>query len=143
MRAVLAAILACGCVSLVEAGETNWPAAETYVHPSACSGEQTGYPCRYSKELWPKDYAEAIKGGYQGQRNVSYCLSTGCEGAIAVNKMLGCAWRFVILESGHLSADTSDVTNAKYFCGSENVDKAELAAAEAQAKTLLRMLAAQ
>lgn len=59
-----------------------------------------------------------------------------------VNKILGCAWRFVILESGHLSVDTTDVSNAKYFCGAENVDQAELAAAEAQAKTLIRMLAA-
>jgi hypothetical protein len=128
-------------VSLVEAGETAWPAAETYVHPSACSTDDASSSCRYSKELWPKDYSEAIAGGYQGQRNVSFCLSTGCQGAIVVNKILGCAWRFVILESGHLSADSSDVTNAKYYCGVENVDSAELAAAEAQAKTLLRLLA--
>lgn len=57
-----------------------------------------------------------------------------------MNKILGCAWRFVILESGHLSADASDVANAKYYCGAENVDKAELAAAEAQARTILKNL---
>jgi hypothetical protein len=54
--------------------------------------------------------------------------------------MLGCAWRFVILESGHLSADSSDTSNLDYYCGPENVDKAERRAAEAQSRRMLKML---
>ena len=118
----------------------DWPPANDYVSIAACQAGEASYGCRYSKELWGKDYADAISGGYQGQRNVSFCLSTGCENAVVVNKMLGCAWRFVILESGHLQADSTDVANARHYCGPENVDTGELAAAEAQARAILKKL---
>lgn len=88
----------------------------------------------------PFGHSTRASGQYQGQRNVAFCLSDGCSGAIRVNKILGCAWRFVILESGHFSIDTTDTSNLQYYCGQEHIDKAGLMAAEAQAKRILKML---
>jgi len=114
----------------------DWPSAEDYVAWADCDNDT----CRYSRQTWAEEYRNATAGQYQGQRNVSFCLSTGCDGAIKVNKILGCAWRFVIVESGHLSADVTDTSNLKYYCGPEQVDEAGYATAEAQARTLLKML---
>jgi len=116
----------------------EWPPAADYVNTTQECGTVTN--CSYTKQVWSEEYAKATAGDYGAQRNVSFCLSTGCDGAIRINKILGCAWRFVILESGHLSADTTDTTNLKFFCGPENVDKAGQATAENQAKRMLKML---
>jgi hypothetical protein len=117
----------------------DWPAAKSYLSGQDCTTDE----CRFTRETWAENYAGAIANEYQGQRNVSFCLSTGCDGAVKVNTMLGCAWRFVILERGHFEADASDTANLKHFCGSEFLDKAGRSAAEAQAKRVLGMLAAR
>lgn len=71
---------------------------------------------------------------------MAFCLSTGCDGAIQINKVLGCAWRFVIANSGHLSADSSDAANLKHYCGPEHVTAEERQIAEGQAITLRKMI---
>lgn len=139
MRQVLALVIVAAMSSFANAAD--WPPATDYLNGLGdCSASKQPGSCQYSRDVWVKEYGEAVKGEYQGQRNVAYCLSTGCHGAIRVNKMLGCAWRFVILESGHLSADSSDTSNLDYYCGPENVDKAERRAAEAQSRRMLKML---
>lgn len=138
MRSILLAVFASW--SFV-ANAADWPPATDYLNSGLdCATTKNVGSCHYSKEEWPDEYGAAIKGDYQGQRNVSYCLSTGCNGAIRENRILGCAWRFVIVESGHLSADSSDTTNLEYYCGPEYVDKAGLAMAEAQARRLIKMI---
>lgn len=139
MRMVLAAAVMMVASSV--AGAADWPPVDDYINGySDCAASRNPDNCKYTKESWPDDYKAATSGDYQGQRNVAFCLSTGCDGAVRINKILGCAWRFVILESGHLSVDSTDTTNLNYYCGPENVDKAGLAAAEAQAKRMLKML---
>lgn len=133
MKTLLAIFLFAAPAAAVSA---EWPQADDYIAWSDCQTDQ----CRYSRQTWADEYAGATSGQYQGQRNVAFCLSTGCEGALKVNKILGCAWRFVIVESGHLSADASDAMNLKHYCGPENVDQVERATAEAQARTLLKMI---
>lgn len=123
------------------ASAAEWPAVSDYINTmSDCAIQRNASNCNYTKAVWPSEYEKAKRGDYQGQRNVAFCLSTGCDGAIRQNKILGCAWRFVILESGHLSADSTDTTNLKYYCGPENVDTAGRAAAEAQARRLIKMI---
>lgn len=121
---------------IASATAADWPKVDDYVAIGECPNDW----CRSTRETWEKNYSAAISGDYQGQRNVAYCLSDGCEGAIRVNPVLGCAWRMVILESGHLEADQTDTTNLKYFCGREKVDAAGLATAKAQARRMLKML---
>lgn len=76
----------------------------------------------------------ALSGDYQAQRNLAYTLSTGIPNDI----ILGCAWRIVIIESGSTQVDQSDTGNKTAYCGKLSED--ELAAAQAQAKTLQGMI---
>lgn len=145
MRGLLAVLLACGCVSLVEAKDEQWPDAMDYLQaPADCAGSDDVTLCENRKEVWNRDYNGAIAGDYQGQRNVSFCLSTGCDdmfgGTIRKNAILGCAWRMVIVNSGHLDADSTDVANLKHFCGPEYLDDTGRDMAAAQARTLLKKL---
>ncbi len=106
-----------------------------------CEDASNPERCRLTKKTWERDYNAAIKGDYQGQRNVAYCLSTGCsyEG-FRKNPVLGCAWRVVIINSGHLDADQLDANSLKLFCGPEFLDDVGRTMADAQARTLLGKL---
>lgn len=122
----------------------DWPPADTYFSRISAKCSDDADWCAKAEAVWTKDYEKATRGDYQGQRNVSFCLSTGCtefyNQSIRPNPILGCAWRYVILESGHLSVDDTDTQNLKVFCGPQYLDKAGLSAAEAQANRLLKML---
>ncbi len=148
MRVFLAMMLT--MISMVSASAAEWPSADTY-RPflSSCKGHEDYMGgdenwCKQAIAVWDKDYKKAIKGDYQGQRNVSFCLSNGCvafyHGFIKQNKVLGCAWRMVILKSGHLDADETDTGNFKLYCGPNFLDDAGRIAAEAQASAMLKML---
>lgn len=123
----------------------DWPPAGDYlfIARDCATSDDPGW-CSDAKTLWEKDYNGAIHGDYQGQRNVSFCLSTGCEPlyhkSLRTNPVLACAWRFVILRSGHLQADVTDTTNAEHFCGPEYIDDLGRRTAEAQASRMLKML---
>jgi len=117
----------------------DWPPADDYINSLvSCETSKDPGHCTFTRTTWQKEYANAISGAYQGQRNVSFCLSTGCNDAIRQNKILGCAWRIVIIETGHLQADSTDTANLMYFCGREHVDEAGRHAAYAQARTMLK-----
>ncbi|MCY1705232.1 hypothetical protein [Pannonibacter sp. SL95] len=120
------------------AAASDWPTAETYLNIMGC--KSTAATCEVSKSDWSKNYSDAIRGDYQAQRNVAYCLSTGCDGAILPNPQLGCAWRFVILESGHLLAGNMDLSALRAFCSQPYVDDAGVALSKAQAVRMLQML---
>jgi len=139
MQLLLASLFACGCVSLVDA--PLWPAAESYID-TAMECRQSGNPgnCRYTRDTWKTEYKDATAGKYQGQRNVAFCLSTGCDDAIRPDKILGCAWRIVIVNSRHAELDDTDTMNLKQFCGPVYIDQAGRRAAEAQAKTMLELI---
>lgn len=79
--------------------------------------------------------ALAMTGDYQAQRNTAYCLATAqCRGLIAPRKLDACAWRFVILGSGHRLVDESDVGNYRSDCSRLSAE--ELATAQRKAATL-------
>lgn len=143
MENVVRVLLSIVCLVLLAsfARAEDWPPAEYYVKSGIeCDRAKDAADCDFVKVTWPKDYALAIAGDYQGQRNVSYCLSTGCYGVIVKNPMLGCAWRMVIIGMGDLKLDPSDTSNLKYFCGPELIDDGQFQAAKAQAAHMLRNL---
>lgn len=70
-----------------------------------CAGETF---CIASAAQFRREYPQAWRGNYQAQRNVAYCLITGCDGAVRQNELMGCAWRLVILASGAPQTDRSD-----------------------------------
>jgi len=140
MRAISLGLL----FALTSVGPTlaeDWPPADDYINTLvSCETAKDPGHCKFARATWQKEYANAISGAYQGQRNVSFCLSTGCNDAVRQNKILGCAWRIVIIETGHLQADSSDTANLKYFCGREHVDETGRHAAHAQARAMLKKL---
>lgn len=120
----------------------GWPLASDYLlMPRDCAAAGAPATCKDSKERWERNYSEAIAGGYQGQRNVAYCLSTGCDiPEFRKNPILGCAWRVVIVNSGHLAADEMDGKSLQLYCGSQYLDDTGRVMADAQARTILQKL---
>lgn len=139
MRLLSATLFACGCVSLVDG--PLWPPAQTYVDKTVqCSQSSNPARCEHTRDSWKVDYEEAIAGGYRAQKHVALCLSTGCDGAIQPDKMLGCAWRMVIAEANHALPDSMDFTNLSRFCGTDYIDEKGKLAAASQAKAMLRLI---
>jgi hypothetical protein len=139
MQLLLASLFACGCVSLVDA--VPWPVAESYINPAVeCSQSANPGACRHTRDTWKTEYSDAIDGKYQGQQNVAFCLSTGCDKAIQLDKILGCAWRIVIAKSGHAELDAADAANLKVFCGPDYIAQADRRMAETQARSMVMMV---
>lgn len=78
----------------------------------------------------------AYKKDYGDQRNLAFCLSTGCDEAIVPNVVAGCAWRIVILASGSADVDDSDLANFKFECG--RLTEIQLATAKVRATALFK-----
>jgi len=135
LRLLSVILLSCGCVSLVDG--PPWPPAQTYVDTAAPCG-QSNEParCLHIRQTWEIDYQEAIAGGHRAQKHVALCLSTGCDGAIQPDKVLGCAWRIVIAETAHAEPGSTDAGNVDRFCGANYINERERMAAASQAKTM-------
>jgi hypothetical protein len=82
----------------------------------------------------------ALAGNYTAQRNAAYCLSTAkCEGVIFPRMIEACAWRIVILGSGHHWVNETDIENYRDECVSGLSDQ-ERGAALAQAEQLFKRI---
>lgn len=95
--------------------------------------------CAYDKASSLIAMKGAYKKDYGDQRNLAYCLSSGCDAAIIPNEPLGCAWRIVILAAGSAELDGSDQSNFKQYC-LRTLSGAQLATAKAQAANLYRTI---
>ncbi len=59
----------------------------------------------------------AMAGNYAAQRNAAFCLRTAkCDGVILPRIIDACAWRMVILASGHPAVNPSDFENYQDDC---------------------------
>lgn len=76
----------------------------------------SGPYCESSQAQFKKWFPLAHRKDYQGQRNVSFCLATGCDGAVQKNPALGCAWRLVIIASGSPRVDSTDTGFFDAYC---------------------------
>lgn len=138
MQLLAAALLACGCVSLAEVAD--WPAAESYVATASCSQSTNAQNCANVRADWAVTYSNAIAGRPESQRIVSFCLSTGCDGAVVENRMHGCAWRHVIVASGDAASSSKDRAEMLRYCSLEQLDATSRQAAQDQAKNWLILL---
>lgn len=139
MNVLIAGLLACGCVSLVDA--PLWPPAGDYINTAMdCSRSVDATHCDSVRKSWPADFNAAIAGTYRAQKVVAYCLSTGCDGAINADPMLGCAWRKVAVGTADAAGDDGDTASLAQYCGRPYLDTAGQQAAEAEARTLRQML---
>ncbi len=81
---------------------------------------------------------KAMARDYDARRETASCLRTGkCVGSPVPNAIEACAWRMVILGSGHGSVDASDSANYQEDCRSLGSDQ-ERAIALAKAEELFR-----
>ncbi len=82
----------------------------------------------------------ALAGNYTAQRNTAYCLRTAkCEDVIFPRPIEACAWRIVILGSGHQWVNQSDIDNYRDECTSV-LSPDEQAGALAEADYLFRRI---
>src|SRR5215212_6188475 len=81
---------------------------------------------------------KAMAQDYDAQRYTAVCLRTArCVGSPLPNAVEACAWRIVILGSGHSEVDASDVANYQHQCQSLISDE-ERAIAFTKAQELFR-----
>lgn len=84
-----------------------------------CPEDDGGF-CRGSQAQLKRNWPEALRGDYQGQRNVAYTFSTG---DIAVQRPVqGCAWRMIIMASASPELDDTDMNNFQLYCGRLSAD---------------------
>ncbi|MDM9626786.1 hypothetical protein QTL95_12825 [Rhizobium sp. S152] len=138
MQWVAAALLACGCVSLVEVAD--WPDAADYVAKTSCGQSENAQSCTDLRARWTDIYGDAIAGKVESQRIVARCLSTGCDGAVEPNAMRGCAWWQVIVKAENASFDINDQREMARSCGPEKLDDPGRQAAADLAKNWLILL---
>ena len=81
---------------------------------------------------------KALADDYQAQRNLAYYLTTG-EAGVKADPVMACAWRIVILKSGHPQADASDTGNKQSDCD-RKLTPEQLRQAEAQAASLVKRI---
>jgi hypothetical protein len=77
-----------------------------------------------------------MKGDYQSQRNLAYGYVAFPYAGQEENPILGCAWYYLIVQSGSPRVDQTDLGNFKVYCG--RLEPMALTAAEAQARVLYR-----
>lgn len=103
-----------------------------------CSSD-ANYDCLSNQKQLKVEFPRAMKGDYSAQRNVSYCLSSGCGGAVSVDLKLGCGWRIVILAGGSANITSADQSNFHHFCSAGLTDE-DRAIATAQARRLFQTI---
>jgi hypothetical protein len=69
----------------------------------------------------------AKRGDYQAQRNLAYGFAAHPYPGQEKNRVLGCAWYLVVLNSDHPQANTDDEINVQTYCGSLEKDLLETA----------------
>jgi len=122
--------------AVVLAPVAGWAADDAAVHTTICVAATNVEWCEQGRAMFIAQYPSAFARDYQAQRNVAFCFSTGCDGAVVVKKPLGCAWRIVILASGSAEADASDEGNFASDCGTRRLDDRGFATAVRQARAL-------
>lgn len=103
-----------------------------------CSSTSHVGLCEATRESFKSDWGAAQRGDYQAQRNVAVCLSTGCDGAIVVDRIAGCSWRMVI-QGSDADLETTERWSYDDACNLPNAERrAALDAAEAMYRQIYR-----
>lgn len=107
LKLLLALSMGACCVSPLYAAE---------FHPAALSCQAADEPgrCEKLKKDFTAAYTLAHEGDHGAQVIVAFCLSTGCRGAVIIDKVAACSWHIVIANSG--AATVIDGSNLKDTC---------------------------
>lgn len=77
-------------------------------------------------------YDLALHGDYQAQRNIAYGFAALPYNGQKKNKVLGCAWYLVVLNSGSPKVNAGDRSNVETYCGKLEPDLLKAAKYNAQ-----------
>lgn len=127
--------LAAGEPSAYVEANAKWKAKDGY-RPSLAICQSQSSQCISNQAEIIASAKFAYKGDYQAQRNIAFCLFTGCQGAVMVDKSLACAWRTVILAAATSEVDATDTSNLQ-ACKND-LTPTENAAAISRASTLFK-----
>lgn len=140
MRLVAGLLIATVTCSSAAIAQEVFPPVEKFLNPMVvCDDTQMPELCAYTLDEMPETYAAAQAGDRIAQRNLASCLRSGCWKVVIENPMLSCAWRIVILESGHLTNDDRDIEDYQRACLS--LDALRQRAALRQAEAMLDAMA--
>lgn len=67
----------------------------TYLQECTTGSEAPEGACEYARAQFIAELPQAYRADYQAVRNVSFCLATGCDGAVRVDPRESCAWRTI------------------------------------------------
>lgn len=96
----------------------------------SCARSADAKYCERKKSDFLASWPKANTGDYMGQRNVAFCLLSGCKGSVEVDFQAACAWSIVIVSTD--KSDATDVMNFRQSCG--RLDADHRAAAEMVAR---------
>ena len=137
---VLAAAVAVSAAGL--APDPYRAQAEELLRFCAPDGE-AGQECERNRATFRREYPLAMRGDYQSQRNVAFFLAGRMRdldrSPVTPNLLQGCAWRMVILASGHRQTNDLDVSAMRIDCNKPEVDQT---AAQARAARLMEEIKA-
>jgi hypothetical protein len=130
MRKLLLAAVFIASSCETSLGQTGtFPSPDTFL--AACINTSHEGLCNATRENFTRDYKKARQGDYPAQRNVAFCLSTGCDGAVVTDATEGCAWRMVI-QGTNVRKEPTERMSYSGECGSlangnrrEALDRAE------------------
>jgi len=129
LKLLLALSLGVFCVSPLQAGDIL-PVTKS------CLSGATQARC----EMWTKDFKAALeqahKGDHGAQTVVALCLSSGCHGAVTIDRVASCSWHLLIANSG--AATVLDGSNLKNTC--RPMTAAQKDEARAQASDLVQKI---
>lgn len=113
--------------------------AEGYLGVCLAQAAAAVQECESFRAGFISDYLRARAGDYRGQRNVAYMLK-GQERGVTQNVIQSCAWRLVIMSTGHAQVGQGDEANMRIDCATLNEGGRQAAIARADA--LLRQIVA-
>lgn len=113
MRAIIIAMLAFIATTQVVVAKSDQ--VEGIVQGCIATSDEA--MCKANVAEFRSDWKKAHRGDYQAQRNVAFCLSRGCDGAVGIDPVQACAWRILIMASNG-PVDGGDAANLRNECGS-------------------------
>ena len=113
--------------------------AEKFFNALCVKTDQYHGTCEEEQREFVKNYEKAFRGEYTPQRNVAFMLSTGSGGALQKNAVQSCAWRMVVLQSGHPDVYQGDTEHAERTC--ERLSATERTAASARTVAIMGQIA--
>lgn len=142
LAAVLLALVAAPAFAQGDATARVRREAENHLRPCVATETEARRRCELNRQEFVRDYLRARAGELQGQRNVAYQLAgpageaaiRGHQEGIVADPMQACAWRIVVMSTGHAEANQNDEAKERLDCG--RLSEAQRAAARIRASEL-------